>query len=412
MRKQFYMGFALIFILGLILSVSSSALAYSSYHNPIRVHLATVSSSPSVTVASGTYQVLNGSGTVTKTISAGATETLSAGYRLSSTDGNGRFTYGSYEYRGDLVYNGGYVVNILGLEQYLYGVVMIEIGGYAPGVEALKAQAVAARNFACLKLETPRSSYYDIYSTTTDQAYRGYTGENNSSVVAARIRTAVDGTKDMVMYYNGTLVNAVYMANAGGCTEDVANVWGSNYGYLQGVSCPWDALPFEGDTGSYKSLKMPTGYEWTVTMSFADLASKLGYSGTITDITVSHDGCDSGYAKTVTVKGTSGAVSYSGSTFRSKLSLRSANLDIIVGKSVAANKTLTLQYVSSSTFSSTFTTSGKMITINGRGYGHSVGMSQWSACVMADEGKDYRYILNYFYNQNQTNNNLKIDKYN
>jgi SpoIID/LytB domain protein len=114
----------------------------------------------------------------------------------------------------------------------------------------------------------------------------------------------------------------------------------------------------------------------------------------------------------VTVKGTSGAVSYSGSTFRSKLSLRSANLDIIVGKSVAANKTLTLQYVSSSTFSSTFTTSGKMITINGRGYGHSVGMSQWSACVMADEGKDYRYILNYFYNQNQTNNNLKIDKYN
>ena len=111
------------------------------------------------------------------------------------------------------------------------------------------------------------------------------------------------------------------------------------------------------------------------------------------------------------VTGTGGAKTYSGSEFRTLLGLRSANLDIVVGKSVAAYKTLSLQYVTSSSFAATFSTSGKMITIYGRGYGHSVGMSQWSACVMAYEGKDYRYILNYFYNQNQNNSNLKIETY-
>lgn len=417
MRKRFYIGFALICILGLIFSVSGGALAYDNYHNPIRVLLTTVSSSPSVTINSGTYQVINSSGTVTSTVSSGSV-LLPAGSRLSSVDGTGKFSYGSYQYRGDLTYSGGYVVNTIGLNEYLYSVVMIEIGGYAPSLAALEAQAVASRNFACLKLRTPRSTYYDIYCTTTDQAYRGYTGEIKDNAGTAisdqliqRVRQAVDATKDQVMYYDGTLVNAVYMANAGGTTESAVNVWGGSYGYLQGISCSWDSLPFVGDTGSYQSLKMPTSYEWTVTLSFADLASKLGYSGTITDVTVSHEGCVSGYAKTVTVTGTKGSVTYKGTEFRSKLGLKSANLDIIVGKSVAAYQTLSLQYVTSSSFSSTFSTSGKMVTINGRGYGHSVGMSQWSACVMAYEGKDYWYILNYFYNQNQNNGKLTLETY-
>lgn len=413
MRKRFYIGFALIFIFGLIFSVSGSALAYDNYHNPIRVWLADSGSAPSATVISGTYHVLNSGGTVTSTFYAGDTVTLSAGYRLSSEDGNGHFKYGSYEYRGDLTYNGGYVVNTIGLEQYLYSVVMLEIGGYAPGVEALKAQAVAARNFACLKLKTPRkAAYYDILCNTSDQVYRGYSGESYETAVGARVRQAVDATKDQVVYYDGTLVNAIYMANAGGCTENVENVWnGDSCGYLQGMSCPWDSLPFVGDAGSYQSLKMPTNYEWTVTLSFADLASALGYSGTITDVTVSHEGCVSGYAKSVTVTGTKGSVTYKGKDFRAKLGLRSANLDIIVGKSIAAYQTLSLQYVTSSSFASTFSTSGKMVTINGRGYGHSVGMSQWSACVMAYEGKDYWYILNYFYNQNQNNGKMTLETY-
>ncbi len=410
--RKYYLLSALVLILGLIFCLGGNALAYDGYQNAIRVYLNETSTAPGATVTYGTYQVLNSGGAVTKTVNAGSAVTLAAGERLSSVNGYGRFSYGSYEYRGDLIYRGGYVVNTVGLEQYLYSVVMLEIGGYAPGDEALKAQALASRNYACLKLKTPRNAaYYDILNSTSDQAYQGYSGESYSSAVAARVRSAVDATAGLVMYYDGTLINAIYMANGGGCTENANNVWGGTYPYLQGISCPWDALPFEGDAGSYKSMKMPTGYEWTVTLSFADLAAKLGYGGTITDVTVSHGDCVSGYAKTVTVTGTAGSASYSGTNFRGKLGLRSANLDLVVGKSVAAYKTLSLQYVTSSSFAATFAASGKMITINGRGYGHSVGMSQWSACVMAYEGKDYRYILNYFYNQNQNNGKLTFETY-
>ncbi|HMM05813.1 MAG TPA: SpoIID/LytB domain-containing protein [Clostridiales bacterium] len=412
MCKRFYVLLSIIFVGGLIFVFSGSALAYDGYQNPIRVYLNETSTAPMAKVTYGTYQVLNSGGMVTKTLNAGSSVTLAAGEKLSSVNGYGRFSYGSYEYRGDLTYKGGYVVNTVGLEQYLYSVVMLEIGGYAPGDEALKVQAVASRNYACLKLKTPRNAiYYDILNSTSDQLYRGYTGESYGTAVAGRVRGAVEATAGLVMYYNGTLVNAIYMANGGGCTESAENVWGGSYPYLQGISCPWDALPFEGDAGSHKSMKMPTSYEWTVTMSFADLASKLGYGGTITDVTVSYEGCVSDYAKTVTVTGTRGSVTYKGTDFRSKLGLRSANLDIVVGKSVAAYKTLSLQYVTSSSFVATFATSGKMITVNGRGYGHSVGMSQWSACVMAYQGQDYRSILNYFYNQNQNNHNLKIEAY-
>lgn len=411
MCKRFYLLLSIFFISGLIFVFSGNAFAYDGYQNPIRVLLAETGSAPSITITYGTYQVLNSSGAVTKTVSAGSSVSMAAGEKMSSVNGYGHFKYGSYEYRGDLTYKGGCIVNTVGLEQYLYSVVMLEIGGYAPDVEALKAQAVASRNYACLKLKTPRNTNYDIYCTTTDQVYRGYSGESYSSPVAERVRQAVDATAGLVMYYNGALVNAIYMANAGGCTETAENVWGGDYGYLQGISCPWDALPFCGDAGSYKSMKMPTGYEWTVTLSFADLASKLGYGGTITDVAVSHEGCVSGYAKGVTITGTKGSVTYKGTEFRSKLGLKSANFDVLIGKSIAAYKTLSLQYVTSSSFTSTFSTSGKMITINGKGYGHSIGMSQWSACVMAYEGYDYQYILNYFYNQDQNNSNLKIENF-
>lgn len=410
MRKYCLLS-ALILILGLIFCLGGNVLAYDGYHNPIRVQLASTGTALSVKVTSGTYTVINGSGTATATVSAGGSTTLPTGFRLSSNDGNGRFQYGSYEYRGDLIYNGGNAVNVVGMEQYLYGVVMMEIGGYAPGLEALKAQAVASRNLACYRLQNPRSSaYFDIYSSTSDQAYHGYSGESADTPVGARVRAAVDATKDQVMYYQGTLVQAYYMANGGGHTEAAAIVWGGSYPYLQGVSCPWDALPFVGDSGSYKSMKMPTGYEWTMTFSFADLASKLKYNGTITDITVDHDTV-SGYAKNVIANGTNGSVTYTGESFRSKLSLMSASFEIIITKSVAAYKSLSLQYVTSSSFSSTFSTSGKIVTINGRGYGHSVGMSQWSACVMAYQGYNYQYILNYFYNQNQNNGNLIFKSY-
>lgn len=393
---------------------AGEALAYDYYETPIRVRIDSDGSTAEITasVSVGSYQVLSGNGSAVNTVSVGSSVKLTNGMVLSSVDGNGRFVWNGTEYRGDLIYKDGFVINRLGMEEYLYSVVMKELGGYAPHVEALKAQAIACRNFAYRRLEHPRrEGVYDILSDTSDQAYGGFTGERYDTAVGERIRDAVDSTAGMVMYYDEKLVEAYYCANTGGATENVENVWGSSLAYLKGVEAPWDAYPFVGDAGTYSSLKFPTSYEWVYTISFADLAKKVPSVGTITDVSVSHDGCFSGYAKNVTISGIKGDKSYTGAQFRSLLGLRSSHFDVMIGKSVAANRTFTLQHIGSESFDSFFKVSGKILTIQGKGYGHSVGMSQWSACVMADRGYDYAYILNYFYNQNQNNGRLTISQY-
>lgn len=379
----------------LFFAASAETLAYDGYQTPIRVHVGTLSESTRATVTFGSYQASDGS-----LLSAGATVTLTEGKSLSSVGGNGRIRWNGTEYRGDLSCINGNIVNKLAMEDYLYGAVMKELGGYAPSVEALKAQAVACRNFACRRLENPRSADYDILSTTSDQAYGGYSGENCDTAVGQRVHEAVDATAGQVMYYDGVLVEAYYCANAGGATESAANVWGSDRAYLRGVDSPWDAYPFKGDAGTYTSLKFPTSYEWTYTISFGDLAKKITGIGAITDVTVSHEGCSSGYAKEVVVTGTDGTKSYTGSQFRSLLGLRSGNFDVVIGRSIAANHAFSSSYIGAVDFDKALRMTGKMLTVNGRGYGHGVGMSQWSACVMAERGYDYLSILNCFYGQN------------
>ena len=406
--RLFCISFLLICCLLFIGSVGVSA--YEGYHSPVRVKIGS-GSSASVTVTAGSYQVKNGSGTVISVLSGGGTASLTEGMTLSSLDGSGRFSYNGTEYRGDFTVAGGNAVNRLGMEEYLYSVVMKEIGGYSPDAEALKAQAIACRNYAYRKKESPRDVTYDLLSTTSDQAYGGYTAERYDTAVGYRVRGAVDATRDLVMYYDGALINAVYSANAGGSTENAEIVWGGSYDYLKGIECPWDNYPFSGDAGTYVSMKMPTSSEWVYTISFADLTAKIPSVGTVTDVTVSHEGCVSDYARTVTVIGTSGSKTYTGTQFRSLLGLRSAAFDVAVGKSVAANRAMSLQYVSFDDFTAALSASGKMLSIYGKGYGHGVGMSQWSACVMAYEGYTYDRILNYFYNQNRNNGRLVIKQY-
>ena len=397
--------FIIIAVFGFLCFFSLDALGYS-YENPLRVRIGD-STGATVTVTSGSY-LLSPTG---RTVSAGAAVILTSGTALSSLDGQGRFLFEGTEYRGDIANRNGNIVNTLDLEKYLYSVVACEIGGYAPAEDALKAQAICSRNFAYRKKQSPRSSDYDILNNTSDQVYKGFSGEKYDSAVALRIRNAVDETADKVMYYDGMLVNATYMANAGGATEDAGIVWGGKYPYLKGVLCPWDSQPFVGDAGTYVSLKFPTSAQWTVVLSFADLAKKVSGIGTITDVSVDHTGSVAGYAVKVTVTGTGGTKSYKGTEFRSLLGLRSACFDVVIGSSVVGKRALSAEYVGSAAFASTFAVSGKTLTINGRGYGHNIGMSQWSACVMADKGYRYYEILDYFFNQGKNDGRLTLTAY-
>lgn len=134
-------------------------------------------------------------------------------------------------------------VNVLPIEDYLKGVVPAEMPPYW-GVEALKAQAIAARTYAMRKISG--GGDFDLEGNQFDQAYSGLTEQVKAS------SDAVDATRGQVLTYNGQLISALYMASGGGHTEN------SEYGfihwnhglkpavtlpYLRGIADPLDRAP-------------------------------------------------------------------------------------------------------------------------------------------------------------------------
>jgi stage II sporulation protein D len=124
------------------------------------------------------------------------------------------------------------VVNELGLEDYVRGVVANELspGGY-PAIEALKAQAVAARTYALKNRGQFLAQGFDILPTTRSQVYRGLTSENPLST------RAVDETRGIVATFNGEPINALYTSTCGGRTEDSENIFNQAIPYLRGREC-------------------------------------------------------------------------------------------------------------------------------------------------------------------------------
>ena len=125
------------------------------------------------------------------------------------------------------------VVNVLNLEDYLKGVVPNELSPTAfAELEALKAQAVAARTYALRNMGQFAAKGYDICATPACQVYRGKSTENPLS------DQAVAETRGMTAAYRGQLINALYTSTCGGHTEDGGNIFdGEELPYLRGVVC-------------------------------------------------------------------------------------------------------------------------------------------------------------------------------
>ena len=125
------------------------------------------------------------------------------------------------------------VVNVIPVEDYLYSVVCREM---SPSweVEALKAQAVCARNFALGRINYHKKYGFDVCRTVCCQAY-SQEADNSSSV-----HTAVDETRGELLFYDNKLVQAVYSSSMGARTESVENVWGSKFPYLVSVENPYE----------------------------------------------------------------------------------------------------------------------------------------------------------------------------
>ena len=124
------------------------------------------------------------------------------------------------------------VVNELGLEDYVRGVVANELspGGY-PAIEALKAQAVAARTYALKNRGQFLSQGFDLLPTTRSQVYRGLISENPLS------SRAVEETRGMIATYLGEPINALYTSTCGGRTESSENIFNDAIPYLRGREC-------------------------------------------------------------------------------------------------------------------------------------------------------------------------------
>jgi stage II sporulation protein D len=193
--------------------------------------------SATVTWSGGAYRLTVGA----KTWRPGAPVMFTPGssqLKLLTANDNGYVGH----YRGRLrvlhLTDGLMAVNWAPLERYLYGVVPRESPSSWP-IEALKAQAVAARSYAYRSLGG--SGAFDVYCTTSSQMYGGADGE------AASSNQAVDATRGIVPKYGGTPITAFFFSTSGGHTENIENVWGgaSPVPYLKGVSDPYDtASPY------------------------------------------------------------------------------------------------------------------------------------------------------------------------
>ncbi|MDX6406478.1 MAG: stage sporulation protein [Blastocatellia bacterium] len=121
------------------------------------------------------------------------------------------------------------VVNVIGLEDYIRGVVPNELS--YPAIEALKAQAIAARTYAVKNQGQFASDGYDLLPTTRSQVYRGLSSET------ALTSRAVEETRGTIATYNGEPINALYTSTCGGRTENAENIFKDASPYLRGREC-------------------------------------------------------------------------------------------------------------------------------------------------------------------------------
>lgn len=239
-------------------------------------------------------------------------------------------------------------INYVDLEHYLYSVVGSEMPTSWP-LEALKAQAVAARSYALHRRSRARSPYYDVGSTTAYQVYGGL-GEETQ-----RTQAAVEGTRSQVLTHNGQVIEAVFHSSSGGHTENVEDIWSQARPYLRGVP--------DFDAGA------PV-FEWFRTFSNDEFSQLMPDVGRLVSA-IPQRTTPRGRVREILVEGDRGSRMLTGSDFRSALGLRSTLFSIAV--------------------------TGDSVQISGRGFGHGIGMSQWGAHNMAGQGYTYQQILGHYY---------------
>lgn len=297
--------------------------------------------------------------------------------------------WNSKRYRGELSVRGTdsglVVVNTLPIEEYLRGVVPLEIGDRTAAEHAaVEAQAVAARSYTFVRVNAGSSRPFDLLSTVADQVYGGADAERPVADAAVR------ATARMVLRYGGRIVNAPYSSTCGGSTAEVPEVWYRQAAspYLQRVS---DRVP--GTTRSYCDVapRFAWRQSWDGTALSGIVARYIGTfaatpPGGIGAIrSVSVDGLTpSGRVSSVTVRADRGSFAIRGNDIRSVF--RTPGGEILNSTYFSVESMVVARDGHLS-----------QLTLRGGGYGHGIGMCQWGAIGRARAGQDYRAILRTYY---------------
>ena len=298
----------------------------------------------------GTFKILKQG----KSIAAGTVKS-EQGIEITLKSSDDFFTFKGNTYSGKLLLlpssKGVNIIEVTDLESYLYGVLPYEMS-YSWPIEALKAQAVAARTYTLKTLEDKKMPDFDLYSDVRSQMYKG------SAKTYDSVKEAVDSTKGEVLKYKDQLFYTYYHANCGGHTDPP----------------PWlkDPIkPLQGSKCGY--CKESKNARWSTTLSKETVNKFLknnGIKGDLKKIKIG-DKFKSGRAKTLHII-----------TNKQKVYVPCNDFRVAVG---------------STKFKSCFITDIDGLSFEGKGYGHGGGMCQDGAKGMAQDGKDYKDILNTFY---------------
>jgi len=345
-------------------------------------------------------------------------------------------TYSGKNYRGIFVLRGSLdgtiLVNVLNLEDYLKSVVPGELSPYYFGeIEALKAQAIAARSYALKNLGQFGDLGFDLYATPQSQVYEGMSLEHPLS------SRAVEETKREVAVYDGQIINALYTSTCGGATENAEAMFGGNaVPYLKSIECvmenervwtlqtgqslptyfvgggldssvsfslsldlePGDDVQWIEHEGQVRLLQVqsiplasvldqPFHYNsWQVRTSREDLEARLNEYypiGKLIDLVPQKRGASERVIE-LSVIGRESQVLVTGLKIRQVLNLRD-NLFVIDRETDEEGQPTHFIF-------------------SGRGWGHGVGLCQVGAFLMAQNGATYEEILKNYYH------GIKIEK--
>ena len=236
----------------------------------------------------------------------------------------------------------------IALEKYVALVLAGEVHHSWP-MEALKAQAIAARTYALLRMKERKNNDYHVQNSVMDQVLKKST--HNNFITAAR------ETAGLVLSIGDVLAESSFHSTCGGHTTDSKSVWGRSYAHLPGSKCGF-------------CQKSPS-YDWAVEIPLADVENKFMQKINKIDIVnLSPDG----RADLIELIGNK-KQTIRGHEFRMTLGAMKVKSTLIRDLSIEGDK----------------------VKVKGNGFGHGVGMCQYGAMGMAKSGKNYKNILSHYY---------------